>query len=177
MPVAYIGMGSNLGNRQAHLCHALNQIAQLPQTTITGLSSIYETEPVGGVPQDSFLNMVVELMVTLPAEPLLQNLLNIEHALGRVRSVRWGPRVIDLALLAYDELVYDNTFLTLPHPQLARRAFVLVPWAEIAPEFTVMGMSISAHLAALARCPNDVVLYDSPPRLVAGEYRVMAERG
>lgn len=130
---AYVGMGSNLGDRAGHLLLAARGIlnAGLP---ITRLSSVYETAPVDVCDQPLFLNMVAELGGALPSpEQLLARLLRIEHALGRTRERPRGARTIDLDLLLYAGVRSDTEFLTLPHPRLHLRRFVLVPLAELAP--------------------------------------------
>jgi len=130
---AYVSLGSNLGDRGGNLLLAVRGMmeAALP---VTRLSSIYETEPVGDVAQAPFLNMVAEVGKPLPpAEQMLARLLRIEWLLGRTRDVKDGPRTIDLDLLLYADTVNRTEFLTLPHPRMHERRFVLEPLAEIAP--------------------------------------------
>ena len=131
---AYIGLGSNLGDRAGNLLLAVRGMVAAGLEVVR-LSSIYETEPVESVDQPAFLNMVAELKGTTlpPPEQLLARLLRIEYALGRTRDVRMGPRTIDLDLLVYKDEQSKTEFLTLPHPRLHLRRFVLVPLAEIAP--------------------------------------------
>jgi 2-amino-4-hydroxy-6-hydroxymethyldihydropteridine diphosphokinase len=135
MPTAYIALGSNLGNRGAHLCSALIALSKLGD--VGAVSSFYETEPVGAVPQPDFLNAVAEVKTQMTPEALLAALLRIEQQHGRDRSVAppKGPRTLDLDLLAYDDLVLETPTLTLPHPALNERRFVLAPLVEIAPEW------------------------------------------
>lgn len=136
MATAFVALGSNLGDREAYLRSALNRIQQIPETTVVQVSSWIESAPVGGPPQGLFLNAVAELKTTLTAEVLLQHLKEIEENLGRLREhPRWGPRVIDLDLLSYDELLLDSPELTLPHPRMHERRFVLEPLAQIAPHW------------------------------------------
>ena len=130
---AYIGIGSNLGEREQAIRAALDALAALPDTTLTRSSSLYDTEPVGGPDQPDFLNAVAELDTDLAPRQLLWNLMRIELRLGRVRTVRWGPRTIDLDLLLAGELVIDEADLKVPHPELTRRSFVLVPLVELDP--------------------------------------------
>lgn len=139
MQTAYIGLGSNLGNRQENLRTALTELGRMPTITVTQVSSLYETAPVGVTEQPEFLNAVAALETALPATDLLDVLLNLENKMGRVRTVRWGPRVIDLDLLLYGDAQIALPFLTVPHPRLRERAFVLVPLAEIAPQRTLPG--------------------------------------
>lgn len=130
---AFIGLGSNLGDREQHLRQALEQIEQLPESTIVRASSLYDTEPVGAPGQPHFLNAVVWIETRMPPRQLLWNLLRIEKRLGRVRTQRWGPRTIDLDLLMVGDMVIDEPELTLPHPRMTERSFVMVPLVELDP--------------------------------------------
>lgn len=134
MPVtAYLGLGSNVGDRELNLLRAVAEIGKIPATRITGLSSFYETEPVGPE-QDDFVNAVAQVETELTPHDLLDALQQIETRMfGRTRDVRWGPRRMDLDLLLYDDDVLEDETLTLPHPRLHERGFVLVPLAELAP--------------------------------------------
>ena len=146
---AYVGLGSNLGDRAGYLLLAVRGMLDAGLDVIR-LSSIYETEPVEYEEQPAFLNMVAELRgSTLPSpDQMLARLLRIEYALGRKRDVRMGPRTIDLDLLLFKDQVSDTEFLTLPHPRLHSRRFVLVPLAELVPNLVhpVLGKSLSALL-------------------------------
>ena len=137
MATAYIGLGSNLGDRMTTLRMAIQRLETLGR--ITGVSSLYETEPVGYLEQPSFLNAVVALDTAQAPADLLGALLGIERDLGRMRSFPNAPRTLDLDLLVVDNEVLDTPELTLPHPRLHERAFVLVPLAEIAPELVHPG--------------------------------------
>lgn len=130
---ATIGLGSNLGDREANLRQALEHLAQTPETAVVRASSLYDTEPVGVEEQPHFLNAVAQLETQLTPQQLLWNLKLIERRLGRVRSQRWGPRTLDLDLLLYEDLVLDEDDLQIPHPELAKRSFVLVPLVELDP--------------------------------------------
>ncbi|HTK32840.1 MAG TPA: 2-amino-4-hydroxy-6-hydroxymethyldihydropteridine diphosphokinase [Candidatus Saccharimonadaceae bacterium] len=130
---AFIGLGSNLGEREAMIRLALDDLARLPQTSLVRASSLYDTEPVGDVEQPNFLNAVAQIDTELTARQLLWNLLLIEKRLGRVRTRPWGPRTIDLDLLLYGAQVIEETDLRVPHPELATRSFVLVPLVELDP--------------------------------------------
>ena len=133
---AYVGLGSNLGDRAGNLLLAVRGMLEAG-FTVTRLSSIYETEPVGVREQPPFLNMVAELRVTIfSPEQTLARLLRIEYALGRRREVRHGPRTIDLDLLLYGSERSATEFLQLPHPRLHERRFVLTPLEELAPELS-----------------------------------------
>jgi 2-amino-4-hydroxy-6-hydroxymethyldihydropteridine diphosphokinase len=154
---AYVGLGSNLGERETMIRLALEQLATLPETDLGRVSSLYDTTPVGDLEQPNFLNAVAGVETDLTARQLLWNLLLIERRLGRVRSpqARYGPRTIDLDLLLYGDQVIDEPELTVPHPELARRAFVLVPLVELEPTLVhpVLGDTMVALLARLKARP------------------------
>ncbi len=136
---AYVGLGANLGNRTASIQAALYSLSNLPTMEMRRVSSLYETAAVGMTDQPDFLNAVAEVGTSLSAIELLDVLLNLENLLGRKRTIRWGPRVIDLDLLLYGDEQITLPALTVPHPRLRERAFVLVPLAEIVPELTLPG--------------------------------------
>ena len=129
---AYLGLGSNLGDRQLHLVKALELLAQWVQ--IEQISSLYETEPVGYREQPRFLNAVCQLTTALTPEELLDLAKHVEVALGRMPSFPNAPRPIDIDILFYGNRVINSPQLAIPHPRLEERAFVLVPLAEIAPD-------------------------------------------
>jgi 2-amino-4-hydroxy-6-hydroxymethyldihydropteridine diphosphokinase len=133
MPTIYLALGTNLGNRPANLRAALNSLA--PDIKILAESNIYETPPWGYTDQPAFLNMAVKCETDSDAAPLLKRLKQIEVRVGREATFRWGPRVIDIDILFYDDLVLESEALTIPHPRLHERAFALVPLADIAPDF------------------------------------------
>ncbi len=151
MPLAYIALGSNLGERAQALSLAIAHLASLGW--VVARSSLYETEPVGYHEQPAFLNAVVALETDLEPLPLLRGLLSIEAEMGRDRSqgTPKGPRTLDLDLLLLGDRVVEDEDLTLPHPALAQRRFVLAPLAEIAPELRhpVRGETIAELLAQL----------------------------
>ena len=125
-----------MGDRAGHLWAALERLAQLPKTRVIRCSSWHETAPVGGPPQGMFLNGVAQIETSLKPKDLLDRLQQAEEEIGRPQErVRWGPRVIDLDLLDYDGLVLRKPELELPHPRIHERPFVLIPLAEIAPEW------------------------------------------
>ena len=144
---AYVGLGSNLGERESLLKSAIEQLAQLPETRLGKVSSLYDTAPVGELDQPNFLNAVVQLETALTARQLLWNLLLIERRLGRVRHAaqRYGPRTIDLDLVLFGDQVIDTPDLKVPHPEYHRRAFVLVPLAEIEPKLVHPVLGLTAH--------------------------------
>jgi 2-amino-4-hydroxy-6-hydroxymethyldihydropteridine diphosphokinase len=149
MATAYIGLGSNLGDRMATLRTAVQRLETLGR--ITGVSSLYETEPVGYLEQPAFLNAVVALDTELAPVDLLRALLDLERDLGRRRSFPNAPRTLDLDLLLVDDMILDSTELTLPHPRLHERSFVLIPLAELAPEVVhpEFGQTVREILRAL----------------------------
>lgn len=148
MALAYIGLGSNLDDPAAQLGRALAAIATIPGVTLLRQSRLYRSPPMGPPEQPDYCNAVclVEAQIT-PAE-LMSALLAIERGAGRVRGERWGPRRIDLDLLHVDGVVLDTEGLRLPHPGIASRSFVLVPWAEIAPDLELPRLGPVAALAA-----------------------------
>jgi 2-amino-4-hydroxy-6-hydroxymethyldihydropteridine diphosphokinase len=147
---AYVGLGSNLGDRAAYLLLGLSALSRLPKTHLLRLSPVYETDPVGP-PQPPYLNMVAELETELSPKGLLAEMLRIEKALGRERRERWGPRTLDLDLLLYGDLVLEEAGLSVPHPRLHERAFVLVPLLDLLPEgrHPLWGQSFAELLASL----------------------------
>ncbi len=132
MPRVYIGLGSNQGDAIANLREALKLMEGINGLRIIAVSSLYLTEPLGHSDQPWFHNCVAAIDTELSPGQLLKKLQQIENTLGRVRTVRWGPRTIDLDILLYNELRLDSENLTIPHPRMAERAFVMVPLAEIA---------------------------------------------
>ncbi len=134
MAQAAIALGSNLGDSKSILENAINLLAQTPQITVVALSQWYQTAPVGP-PQPDYLNGCAILQVTLTPLELLRVLLRVEQVFGRVRREKWGPRTLDLDLLLYDDLILDTPQLQIPHPRMRERAFVMLPLAEIAPDW------------------------------------------
>jgi 2-amino-4-hydroxy-6-hydroxymethyldihydropteridine diphosphokinase len=124
---AFVGVGANLGDRGTTIVRALQRLAATPGITHVEVSTAYETEPVGILDQPKFLNLVAGLETTLAPEAVMTTLLNIERELGRVRDVRWGPRTLDLDLLAFEGETRASEFLRLPHPLMLEREFVTVP--------------------------------------------------
>ena len=163
---AFIGIGTNLGDRAANYREAIQRIAGLPETRLVRQSSIYETEPVGEV-NGAFLNGVVEVETELAAEALMRRLLAIERIMGRKRSggrkpaarTKYRPRIIDLDLLFFNKEVIETRTLQVPHPRLHERRFVLDPMVELAPAFVhpQLNLSISDLLAGL-KSPYRVTL-------------------
>ena len=131
MSTAFVGIGTNMGNRIENIEKALNALNLLPDTKVLAVSNIYETLPWGGVEQPNFLNGVIKLQTDLSPKALLGALLGIEAAMGRVRTIKNGPRVLDLDLLTFDSEVINTKELTLPHPFMLQREFVLKPLTEL----------------------------------------------
>ena len=147
---AFVGIGSNLGDREAHLRRAIELLSAEDGIDVVGVSEIRETEPVGPVEQGPFLNGAVRVETDLPPRDLLELLLAIEQEMGRVRRERFGPRTIDLDLLVYGDETVDEPGLTVPHRRLGERRFALEPLADLDPGLTIPVLGpISALLARL----------------------------
>jgi 2-amino-4-hydroxy-6-hydroxymethyldihydropteridine diphosphokinase len=145
LPIVYLGMGSNVGLREEQLKRSIKELGSLPHTEVLDLSSLYETEPVGVKDQPWFLNIVSILRTAVPPEELLLWLQKIESQMGRGEGKRWGPRLIDLDILLYDSLVFSSSRLVIPHPRMHQRSFVLLPLAEVVPQWRhpILGKGIS----------------------------------
>ncbi|HPC04373.1 MAG TPA: 2-amino-4-hydroxy-6-hydroxymethyldihydropteridine diphosphokinase [Syntrophales bacterium] len=158
-------MGSNLDQPADKCREAMGHLAALEHSRLIRVSSLYRTEPLGIADQDWFVNAVAEIRTTLPPRDLLSALLHIESLMGRVRAGRWGPRVIDLDLLLYGQSVIDEPGLTVPHPELHKRRFVLVPLNEIAPYAVhpVFGISVRGLLDRLAGSGGKVEFLGGTP--------------
>jgi 2-amino-4-hydroxy-6-hydroxymethyldihydropteridine diphosphokinase len=147
---AVISLGSNLGNRLENLQGAIDALEDTPGLRIKSVSPVYETEPWGVAPgsQPSYFNAVVVLKTTLPPSSLLERAQAVEEAFHRVRDERWGPRTLDVDIVAYADVVSDDPVLTLPHPRAHERAFVLAPWYDVEPEAQLPGRGAVAELLA-----------------------------
>ena len=152
--LAFIALGGNLGDAKALVGAAVEQMATLPQTVLVAQSGLYRTAPIEASGPD-FINAVVALDAVSPAPTLLDDLFDIEARFGRSRSVKNAPRTLDLDLLLYGNETSDDPLLTLPHPRLHERAFVLAPLAEIAPELFIPGRGAVREL--LARCADQQI--------------------
>lgn len=146
---AYVALGSNLGDRLAHLEAAFAALAALPDTRLVARSAVFETPPFGPPGQQDYLNAAAALSTRLAPHALLDALLAIEQTRGRVRRERNGPRTLDLDLLLHGDAEVRDPRLTLPHPAMLGRAFVLVPLCELAPDRVVAGHTLAQHLALL----------------------------
>ncbi len=151
MPIIYLALGTNLGNRFANLRLAIAALP--PAIRVLKQSPVYETPPWGLTDQPAFLNMVLKGETALAPVELLKHLKLLETGLGRLPAVRWGPRLIDMDILFYDDLTLATPGLTIPHPRLHERAFVLVPLADLAPDFVhpVFGKPVRELLAAMGK--------------------------
>jgi 2-amino-4-hydroxy-6-hydroxymethyldihydropteridine diphosphokinase len=154
MSTVYLGLGSNQGDRPAHLRGALRALAALPGTQVQAVSALYESAPWGVTDQPPFLNAVAAITTALAPADLLQAVKRIERAAGRRAGRRWGPRPLDIDLLLYDDQRVDTPDLTIPHPRLAERRFVLAPLQDLRPDWQdAAGRPLAALLAAVADQP------------------------
>jgi 2-amino-4-hydroxy-6-hydroxymethyldihydropteridine diphosphokinase len=153
---AYVGLGSNLGDREQVIADAVSLLGEHPEIDVLVTSALRETEPWGPVVQPRFLNGAVSVETTLAPRALLEALLDVERRLGRVRDERWGPRTIDLDLLLYGDAVVDEPGLTVPHPRLRERAFALEPLLELDPSLVIPRQGPASQLLdALAEEGDD----------------------
>ncbi len=171
MPEVALALGSNLGDSAAILQGAVDDLCAVEGLTLETVSAVYETDPVGGPDQDPYLNAVVVGRTTLTGPELLAATQAIEQAWHRVREVRWGPRTLDIDIVAMGDDVVDTDDLTVPHPRAHERAFVLVPWHDADPGARIPGRGPVAD--RLAECdatgvrPTDVVLHLPSQRATA----------
>ncbi len=133
----YLSLGTNIGERESLLLDALFKMNTHPEVKVVRRSPVYETEPVGFTDQATFLNVVIQVQTALTPQQLLSHCQDIEHLLGRKRSIRWGPRTMDIDILLYDELIIQEESLTIPHPRMHERSFVLAPLADLDPELMI----------------------------------------
>ncbi|HET9835534.1 MAG TPA: 2-amino-4-hydroxy-6-hydroxymethyldihydropteridine diphosphokinase [Rhodanobacteraceae bacterium] len=149
MTIAFVALGSNLDDPRAQVLRGFESLSRLPETKLLARSRLYRSAPWGVVEQPEFVNAVAEMETSLAPRALLEALLGIERAAGRDRSgAHWGPRVLDLDLLLYDDIVLDEPGLSLPHPHLHERIFVLLPLADLVPDFEVPGRGRVRELLA-----------------------------
>ncbi len=155
---AVLSLGSNLGDRLGHLRGAVDGLADV----LVAVSPVYETPPWGPVAQDDYLNAVLVVSGRLQPAGWLERAHELERAAGRERSVRWGPRTLDVDVIVVDDVVSDDPELTLPHPRAYERAFVLVPWADVEPDAVLPGhgavADLAAGLASTVKRRDDLVL-------------------
>ncbi len=149
---AYLAVGSNMGDREAYIRGGIESLGKHPEIMVEKVSELLETEPYGGVEQDAFLNGALEIKTLLSPTELLQELHRIEAEANRERLVHWGPRTLDLDIIFYDKLVYEDEDLIIPHVDMQNRAFVLKPLCEIAPNYRhpVLGKTVTELLNGLS---------------------------
>lgn len=159
---AYLGLGSNLGERLDNIKRSINLLLINPNIKLIACSNIYETAPVGGPEQGPFLNACISIYTAFPPVSLLREMQHVENAMKRIRAVKWGPRIIDLDLLIYEKTIVNTPFLQLPHPRITERDFVLVPLANIASDLSISGTGQTVGQVLKKRAGNpDVKLYCS----------------
>ena len=153
---AFIGIGSNLGTPAENCEKAIRLLHAPPEIEVVARSSLYESEPVGQIEQNWFVNTAVAIITSMGPESLLNKIFKIEKAMGRERREKWGPRIIDLDLLAYGDRVIHSTALTVPHPEMAKRRFVLLPLSEFAGDYMhpVENKTIHTLLKELPESPQ-----------------------
>lgn len=145
MAIAYLGLGSNLGDRKENLDNAVDTLQSQNDINVKERSTIHETKPYGKVDQPNFLNMCVSIETRMSPLTLLETLLGIEHSLGRVRTEVWGPRIIDIDILLYEDLELELDDLSIPHHEMHKRQFVLEPLSEIAGEVKHPGFDMTIN--------------------------------
>jgi len=167
MTRAWVGIGSNEGDRLGFVKRGLSALAETAKIELAVVSSLYDTTPYGVEDQPRFLNLVAGFDTSLEAEAFLARMLETEDRCGRVRRERWGPRTLDLDLLMFGDQMMATDILTLPHPGIAERAFVLVPFAEVAPEVEVpgTGATVSQLLERLGETEGAVNRIGDAPNL------------
>lgn len=154
---AYLGLGGNVGDPVASMAEALRRIDADPHCMVAAVSRLYRTPPWGKTDQDWFVNAAAAIRTALSPEALLDLCLDIERAMKRVRSERWGPRTLDIDILAYDAVEMSGPRLELPHPRMIERAFVLMPLVDVAPELAVGGAHVAAWLAGVDQTGIEIV--------------------
>ncbi|WP_188207341.1 2-amino-4-hydroxy-6-hydroxymethyldihydropteridine diphosphokinase [Alkalibacillus aidingensis] len=157
----YLALGSNIHPKKTYLQNAIDELTHHHDIDVTNQSSIYQTKPVGYTEQDLFLNMVVELKTNLNPYELLDVCQSIEQKLGREREIRFGPRTIDLDILLFDDQQLQSEQLTIPHPRMTERAFVLIPLNEVSNDIYITNQPIQAYIDKLSEDELEgVVLYE-----------------
>lgn len=149
MTICYLGLGSNLGEREQNLRKAVDLLNMRDEISVRKVSSIYATAPVGYTEQPDFLNIVIQVAATLSPTDLLEVCMSVERRLKRIRRLRWGPRTVDVDILLYDDADIKTPRLSIPHPRMTQRLFVLMPLAELEPELSVHGKTIKDHIAKI----------------------------
>lgn len=157
MTKAYLGLGTNIGDRLNFLSEACELISQIPETSITKKSKIYETKAWGYTEQADFLNLCLEIKTNLSPMELLKTCQKIELELKRERVLKWGPRTIDIDILFYDDIISNDEILTIPHPRIHKRAFVMIPLMDINKNLVINNNTIKEHLQNLTQEEMDEV--------------------
>lgn len=147
---AYLGLGSNIGDRISSIRDAISRLAELDDIRIEAISSLYETEPAGYIDQPDFINCVVKIETGYNPYQLLDAVHNIENSMGRIRNIRWGPRIIDIDILLFGNTRIKTDDLEIPHPRMLERSFVMVPLLEIADRSVLEGIGVSPDCSYLA---------------------------
>lgn len=129
--IVYLSIGTNLGNKTQNLKQMINAFRQAPHVEVLAISDVFETSPVGGIQQDNFYNMAIKICTTYSANELLDQIHGIENQLKRIRKIRWGPRTADIDILTFNDQQISSTDLTVPHPEMLKRLFVLEPLLQI----------------------------------------------
>lgn len=170
--IAYVALGANLGEARAALAEAQARLQQ-PGIRVRRRARLYRSAPVGPQDQPAFFNTVVEVETDLHPDALLARLKDIEETMGRTKTVRWGPRVIDLDIVLYGDAEVAEDHLVIPHREMANRAFVLAPLADLAADRAVpgLGLTVAGLLEALARSPGDAEVVDAAVQDVDHESR------
>ena len=151
--IAYLSLGSNIDDRLGYLRDAVRLLQEDEQITVSAVSSVYETDPVGYTEQENFLNIVIQVNTSYTAEELLVKCLGVEKILGRKREIRWGPRTVDLDILLYNQDNIETEHLSVPHPRMHSRAFVIIPLLEI--ESNIQLPTMEQPLKVLLDCITD----------------------
>ena len=157
MSKAYLGLGTNIGDRLNYLNQACILLNSYDDITITNKSSIYETKAWGYTEQNDFLNMCIEIKTRLNPQNLLKICNEVEQKLNRERIIRWGPRTIDIDILFFNNIILQEENLEIPHPRITERAFVLIPLMDINPNLNIKNKSIKGYLKALTKEERDEV--------------------
>lgn len=155
----YLALGSNVGDREKNIKDAITLLSKIQGVAILKASNLYETEPVGYLDQDKFLNAVVRIKTDIEPLALLKEIQSVEDLLGRVRKIRWGPRSMDIDILMYDDLELSYPELVIPHPRMSERAFVLVPLIEVYEGYNITGMKTNMEKLLKACSDRDGVRF------------------
>ena len=149
MTRAFLGLGSNMGNKVENLMQAIQLLEENPALKVERIAGLYKTAPYGYLEQDWFLNTAVEVETSLSPRELLQTIHDVEQRLGRQRTIHWGPRTIDIDILTFGEYKVEEPDLTIPHKEIGKRAFVLIPLAELEPDLSIGSTTVKLALKTL----------------------------